>query len=238
MLLVAYATPNEANLAGTYTVDWTSGQIARLSEAPFEQCDPGSGALFAATPSGEDRARQRAVRFSRANPQLQPIARIPEFFARDGAHRAYAVARDQNTGVVTSLWASDDGGLNWDERPLPGAGAVDMAAADSRVLYLVTAQPDATTNSTSYGVYATADTGRTWEQRSSDLLQGTNGPPELTLQLFESPATPLDSLILAVTERAGGQATATTLSLSADGGRSFTPFWQLRQLIPNGERKT
>ncbi len=45
-LLVSYNIANDAGLAGTYTYNWASGKLTRLSEQPFMECDPASGLLY------------------------------------------------------------------------------------------------------------------------------------------------------------------------------------------------
>ena len=70
-------------------------------------------------------------RFTSLDPTPRRIERRPDFLAQDGSLQVY----DEHG---YELWASADGGLTWQYRPLPGGremNSLTMASADARVLF-------------------------------------------------------------------------------------------------------
>jgi photosystem II stability/assembly factor-like uncharacterized protein len=134
-----------------------------------------------------------------------------------------AVAYVQPSGRVPRLERTEDGGRSWQPVPLPPASGRDesrasLVLADSRHGWL--AMP--TYCKSGYCpmvLYATADGGRTWEERTTSLPQASTDWGSTALAFGD--------------EQHGAAARGRHLLLTADGGRTWRdqPFVGIMEIV-------
>ena len=210
---------------GTVAYNWQTGKRTVLSTRYFDLCGP-RGLLY-------DRLEQGAWRFSVLDPVGKPIEHMPSSVASDGSLQVYSFGNGQ-------LWASSDGGANWELRRPPDGGTYGsnlvVSEADGKAIYATVrvAQPStsasgqqATARMQEYLAFS-ADAGLTWEQRSPmqpfpaplsqyveeawEPMPGATAPIDMLLRV----SRPLDV-------SGGTFGSGTGLGLSLDGGRSLSP---------------
>lgn len=201
-LLYSRKDSGDGENAGTYALNWRTGQKTTVSATPFEVCDPYTGLLFA-----KEGAKVR--RFSTRDPQgrLVDYAPQPQYFPKDGSQQYYIF---DYSGGGQRLISSSDGGLTWQPRSQAVKGFYDnlvVSLADARSLYLANCEynKDCT-------ILFSADAGITWEKRSVNAVNST----AVGIEPVGGPATPVNYMLARLYSTAHR-----VMKLSTDGGRTF-----------------
>jgi hypothetical protein len=194
--------------AGTYAFDWQTGQRTRLNERPFSLCNEGNGRLYAAA-----RGTEGALHFTSQAPNGQAITYTPDEVASDGTDQVYALA-------AKKLFASSNGGLDWQERGQalgPNLQAVSASQTYGLALYALAKTKYSPTEDT-YSLHFSPNGGQTWEKRYEANYASTTS---LVINAGLGRAAPPDTLMLHITTRLTGTF-QTTSYISSNGGRAFT----------------
>ena len=185
---------------------------AQLNQNPFSLCNESNGRLYASAKGTEG-----ASQFTSLSPSGQTIAYTPDEIASDGTDFVYAIA-------TKKLFASSNGGLDWQERGLtlgPGVLAVSASQTNGQAVYALVKVKYSATEDT-YSLYFSPDAGQTWDKRYQSNYSST---ASLVIQAGLGRAAPVDALLLYVTLKSTGTYETTSL-LSSDGGRNFTQIAQ------------
>ncbi len=199
--------------AGTYTFDWQSGgQRAQLNQNPFSLCNESNGRLYASA-----RGTEGASQFTSLAPSGQTILYTPDEIASDGSDFVYAIASKK-------LFASSNGGLDWQERGQtlgPGVQAVSATQASGQAVYALVKVKYSATEDT-YSLFFSPDAGQTWGKR---YQANYSNSAALVIEAGLGRNAPVEALLLYVTLKSTGTYQTTSL-LSSDGGRNFVQIEQ------------
>jgi len=207
--------------AGTYSFDWQSGQRTQLNQNPFNLCNESNGQLYASASGTEG-----ATHFTSLVPSGQTIAYTPDEIASDGSDYVYAIAGKK-------LFASSNGGLDWQERGQslgPGVQAVSASQNNAQAVYALVKVKYSATEDT-YSLFFSSDAGQTWVKR---YQANYSNSASMVIQAGLGRAAPVDALLLYVTLKSTGTYQTTSL-LSSDGGRNF---FQIEQNNLNYQKPT
>jgi len=214
----------------TVAYDWASGTRTVLSERAYDRCSP-AGLLFDVTDREGVGIEGPIWRYNLADDSERLIAHPPTQFASDGTLQLYSLRADGR------LWASADGGLSWQRRGarLPGKlTALAVSAADGQAIYAIGLEREPGQDrqiAARATVYFSPDAGQSWEPRATVPFSGWSGNIEWYIGIapLRGNSAPVDALEL---YRWNGSITpsgsATMLSLSLDGGRSFRELGEIR----------
>ncbi|NWJ46795.1 MAG: exo-alpha-sialidase [Chloroflexi bacterium] len=204
------------NPTGTSSLNYRTGKLIRFSERNLTLCNEDSGLQF-----NIDNQQQTAWSINSLNDEF-PLTFVPSAIPGDGTQQVYGL-KDRR------LFYSPNGGKNALERGAQFAGRVKSVATtvqDGKVVYIMVkengdpAQDVAYPEPFNYSLYASKDTGITWEKTYSSSISGyTNYIP--MLQMLPGQATPSSWLIMAVRSGSTPTGTRTVYQLSIDGGHTF-----------------
>ncbi len=198
--------------AGTYAFDWLTGQRTQLNENPFSLCNESNGRLYA-----NAKGTEGASQFTSLNPTGQSILYTPDEIASDGSNHVYALASKK-------LFASNNGGLDWQERGQTlgeGLQAISASQVNGLALYALVKTKFSKTED-NYGLFFSSDGGQTWEKRYEATYTNTTS---LVIQAGWGLAAPVNTLLLYITTKLTGTY-QTTSYISSNGGRDFNPVDQ------------
>ncbi len=207
---------NSENPTRTYSLNYQTGELIQLSSRPQSLCSEDSGMQFSI-----DSQQQTAWAINGTDAEVS-IPFVPVAIPGDGTLQLYGL-KDRR------LYYSPDGGKNVLERATQFAGWIKSVATtvqDGRVVYIVVKENGDPTLDVAYpepftySLYASTDTGKSWEKRFSGTVSGySNYVP--TLEIMPGRATPSNWLVMIV--RSGSTPTGSryTYQLSVDGGRTF-----------------
>jgi photosystem II stability/assembly factor-like uncharacterized protein len=211
---------------GTVAYNWRTGARTVAYNWPFDECTA-SGPRFAGYPPDPRPP---------GGPTL-PGPHIPTHWTAADPSYVYAIP----AAGQTEFWASADGGQTWQPRHLPDAPIreVIVAQADARVLYALYTSADGTgcsgyagpQVSVDYRLYASEDTGRTWELRRAGTIPPESGLYK-TVRLEDLPGVNLPRGAVLRTMVTGGCSTnfaGRAFYLSTDGGRTFEELGTLKR---------
>jgi hypothetical protein len=227
VIMSTNADPNWETV-GTNSYNLATGQVSH-SDAAFDYCNEYNGFTYKF-----DYNQNKAVRYSKAEPQGIPIEHIPTALATDGSQQVYSLTikptfSNSNNLRFGSIFASDDGGISWVERGQQFDEHVMKlvtTGADGRSIYALVVDRIAEAAS-QYGftIYFSADAGVTWETRyHSPLLTFSQW---LTFYQPSGNATPANLLQFDI--GTGVQHSFVTNYISFDGAKTFS------QLMTNNQ---
>jgi len=204
------------NPTGTYSLNYQTGELVQLSSHTLSLCSEDSGMRFSI-----DSQQQTAWAINSPDDEFS-VPFVPVALPGDGTLQLYGL-KDRR------LYYSPDGGKTVLERGTQFAGwikSVATTAQDGRVVYIIVKENGDPTLDVAYpepftySLYASTDTGQSWEKRFSGTVSGySNYVPRM--EMLPGRATPSGWLIMIL--RSGSTPTGSryTYQLSIDGGRNF-----------------
>jgi hypothetical protein len=212
---------DSANGGGVFAYNWVTGQRTQLNSYKATVCNQSNGLLYAA--KDPNNLTEKGIVFSSREPQGRETQFLPSVMTRDSTLQTYHVAYDVDS-ATGRLYASNDGGLTWEERGQQLGGKIReviVAEADARVLYARTVDNADTAAPIKYEIYASSDAGVSWEKRYEKIVPRVALGPQLYLDTMPGRTAPVGVVEMYISEGAGSNGSTTTL-VSTDGARTFT----------------
>ncbi len=187
---------------GTEVYDLNKGTHTPFSNYIFNTCDKYNGLLY----------HTDGIRFDKNEPQGRFITHTPQYFATDGSLQMYALQSGK-------IFASSDGGINWEARSSPQASeegevaSIAISGLDPKLIYALEVFREKNSSTGLYSLFNSVDAGTNWTK----LYSGQTNNPQASfiyLNAIDSYNKP-DILTLSLDH---------SQLVSIDGGHTFQPF--------------
>ena len=204
------------NPAATYSLNYQTGELIQRSSRTLSLCGEDNGMFF-----NINSPQQTAWAINSSNTEVS-LPFVPVALPSDGTAQLYGL-KDRR------LYYSPDGGKTVLEKATQFAGLIKSVATiaqDGRVVYIIVKETGDPTLDVAYpepftySLYASTDTGKSWEKRFSGTISGySNYVP--TLEIMPGRATPSNWLVINVRSGSTPASSRYAYQLSIDGGRTF-----------------